>query len=552
MTPEGVSQQRFGEIALCLSGGGYRAATFALGTLDMLDELDLLNEVKLLSTVSGGTFTGLTYAAWQSEGKTFGEFYNYLGNFLKTTNCIDKALGNLYDTPSSSGLSDISFIRSAAKAYSKLLIGDKKFKQLMDAVNTQGRFKELIFNATEFRTGNSFRFRASFDPTVFIGSQIFAVPKDVAGEIYLADIVAASSCFPGAFEPIRFPDDFYWETSFGAIQAELIKDVNNPFAKPPVYKNGFNVGGECIALPLMDGGVFDNQGVTSAVTADRNHIFGLFLISDTSPRDNDILNLPKPKPSHGLVSLNTLFWLAVGLFALCLAGIGILTYLFFFSEPRNFSRIQLNLSYLVSIFPAFLLIGVLIWIYMQFRKFESVNVSGAEFSLWYYFKRLSLPDAIEMVKARINSVLAMTTNIFMKRIRQLESNNIKNTDTSRSKLVSFNLIYDLNPTKDRDELWELDPELKPTDEMKSISERAERTPTTLWMNEEEFKVLIACGRCTTCFSLLKYLWSRWQADPTSPKPNTPASPYYEIYTILKAKWLELKLNPYNSQNRERV
>ncbi len=65
----------FGDIALCLSGGGYRAATYALGTLDMLDELDLLNDVKLLSTVSGGTFTGLTYSVWQSEKKTFGAVF---------------------------------------------------------------------------------------------------------------------------------------------------------------------------------------------------------------------------------------------------------------------------------------------------------------------------------------------------------------------------------------------------------------------------------------------------------------------------------------------
>jgi len=55
----------FGYIALCLSGGGYRAATYALGTLRMLDELNLLDGVKFLSTVSGGTFMGLCFAAWQ-------------------------------------------------------------------------------------------------------------------------------------------------------------------------------------------------------------------------------------------------------------------------------------------------------------------------------------------------------------------------------------------------------------------------------------------------------------------------------------------------------
>lgn len=551
-----VPQKRFGEIALCLSGGGYRAATFALGTLRLLDELNLLDDVKLLSTVSGGTFTGLTYAVWQSENKTFGAFYEDFGNFLKTTNCIDKALRDLYTTPSPSGSPDLSLIRSAAKSYSDFLLGEKKFSQLMAIAGKDARFRELIFNATEFRVGNSFRFRASWDETVFIGNQIFAVPKTVASEIHLADIVASSSCFPGAFEPIRFPDDFYWQSSLDTIRAELVKDVNNPFANPPVYKNGFNVDGNCIALPLMDGGIFDNQGITSAVLADRNNIFDLFLITDTSPRDEDILNEPEASPRRGWISLDTLFWLAVGLFVLCLVAVGILIYLFFFGEPNNFSRLQLNLAFLVSVLPAALLIGVLIWIYTIFNKFKSVTIADAKFRLWHYFKRLALPDAIEMVKVRVNSVMAMTSNIFMKRIRQLQFNNLMDPQ-ARAKLVSFNLIYAMDPSKEPVDLYKLDPELKPTAEMVKISKAAEHMPTTLWMTAEQFETLIACGRCTTCFSLIKYLWRRWENEHKHspipvPKPDSPDSPYFEIYTILKAKWLELKANPQGSQNRERI
>src|SRR5687768_15177247 len=151
----------------------------------MLDELSLLNDVKLLSTVSGGTFTGLTYAVWQSEGKDFGAFYESFSNFLKTTNAIDKALDDLYDTPSPSGSTDLSLIRSAAKSYADCFLGERTFRQLMEIARAEGRFRELIFNATEFREGNSFRFRASSDERVFIGNQIFAVPKDVAAEIHL-------------------------------------------------------------------------------------------------------------------------------------------------------------------------------------------------------------------------------------------------------------------------------------------------------------------------------------------------------------------------------
>ena len=555
MSPDSAANKPFGDIALCLSGGGYRAATYALGTLLMLDELDLLDDVKLLSTVSGGTFTGLTYATWQSEGKTFAEFYEDFSNYLRKTNAIDKALDDLYTTPSPSGSTDLSLIRSAAKSYQDCLLGKRTFKQLMEIAGEDGRFRELIFNSTEFRQGNSFRFRASWDKTVFIGNQNFAVPHDIAGEIHLADIVAASSCFPGAFEPIRFPDDFYWQSPLADIRGQLIKDVENPLAKPPVYKNGFNSDGKCVPLPLMDGGIYDNQGIASAVLADRNNIFGLFLITDTSARDEDILNLPDASPRRGWLSLNTLFWGAVGLFIVCLVAIGIIGYSFFYKgEPNHFADWQIILGYVVSIAPAFLLIGVLAWLYDQFRRVETLDISGAKFRLWHYFKKMSLPDAIEIVKARVSSVLAMSSNVFMKRIRQLQFNNLMNPN-SRAKLVSFNLIYDLNPTKPRTWLWELDPELEPNLEMKELSAKAELVPTTLWMNEEQYEILVACGRATACFSLLKYLWQRWREEEREaqkhvppfnvPKPIDPASPHYEIYTRLKTKWLDLK-NPETS------
>jgi predicted acylesterase/phospholipase RssA len=557
MSAEPSVNQPFGEIALCLSGGGYRAATFALGTLEMLDELNLLTDVKLLSTVSGGTFTGLTYAVSQSEGKSFAEFYQNFSNFLKNTNAVDNALNDLYNTPSPSGSTDLSLIRSAAKSYSNCLLGDRTFRQLMQNARAGGRFRELIFNSTEFREGNSFRFRASSDNTVFIGNQNFAVTKDVAAEIHLADIVAASSCFPGAFEPLRFPDDFRWQSSLAEIRVKLIKDVENPVAKPPVYPNGFNAGGECVPLPLMDGGIYDNQGISNAVMADPKKTFGLFLITDTSAREDDILNAPEISPRRGWVSLAMLFWIAVVLFILCVAAVGIIGYSFFFANEANrFAQWQIIAAYLVSVLPAFLLIGVLAWIYTLFRKAESVVISGAKFRLWHYFKKMALPDAIDMVKARVGSVLAMTTNVFMKRIRQLQFNNLMNSD-SRAKLVSFNLIYSLNPTKDRTDLWTLDPDLEPTDEMKRISKRAEAVPTTLWMSENEFRILIACGRSTTCFSLLKYLWRRWEAEaadarennqPPPPRPDAPESPFYDVYTRLKTKWRELKINPNDLPN----
>lgn len=77
-TSDGSAQEAFGEIALALSGGGYRGAAFHLGVIDIPERLGILREVRVLSTVSGGTITGMAYAVSVSEHskqKTFDDFY---------------------------------------------------------------------------------------------------------------------------------------------------------------------------------------------------------------------------------------------------------------------------------------------------------------------------------------------------------------------------------------------------------------------------------------------------------------------------------------------
>ena len=50
--------------ALCLSGGGIRSATFALGVVQALAKRDLLTAFDYLSTVSGGGYLGGWLSAW--------------------------------------------------------------------------------------------------------------------------------------------------------------------------------------------------------------------------------------------------------------------------------------------------------------------------------------------------------------------------------------------------------------------------------------------------------------------------------------------------------
>ncbi len=61
---------RRGRSALCLSGGGVRSATFALGVLQGLAHLKVLDRFDYLSTVSGGGYIGGWLTTWmRREGK---------------------------------------------------------------------------------------------------------------------------------------------------------------------------------------------------------------------------------------------------------------------------------------------------------------------------------------------------------------------------------------------------------------------------------------------------------------------------------------------------
>src|SRR5271156_5301939 len=54
-------------IALCLSGGGYRAMLFHAGAIWRLNELGLLRKLNLISSVSGGSIaSGALAIAWNN------------------------------------------------------------------------------------------------------------------------------------------------------------------------------------------------------------------------------------------------------------------------------------------------------------------------------------------------------------------------------------------------------------------------------------------------------------------------------------------------------
>lgn len=520
----------FPQIALCLSGGGYRAAAFHLGNLDMLDELGLMPQVDRLSTVSGGSIIGMTYAVWRIEGKSFAAFYRDFYEFLKTNNVVEQALEDLYDLPSPSGTDDLSLIRAAAEVYQSRLFGGRRFKQLLDVVGAP--FKELIFNATEFRIGNSFRFRASADARARIGNNNFIVERAVAEQINLSDIVAASSCFPGGFEPIRFPDDFHW-TDLEAVRAALRSGFQDASGKP-------------VAVPLMDGGIYDNQGLSSMLLADNisHPEISLFIISDTSQRDDAILTLPV-KPRKGGLSLAKLRWLGWALFGLCfVSGIAVLAQFGRRCQQENLGFFDFLARhpyeslfvYFVPIVLALAVAGMIFWLYRTIRRKQNVVIAGDTFPLWSYVHRLTLPDLLDMAEARASSLMALTGSVFMKRIRQLILQGVMATPERRNR-VAFTIIYDM--LLSHPSLKRKDPDAEPSAALQSVAERAEKMATTLWFAEEDdLKNLVVCGQATVCFSILRYLLNHHFEEV-----KDPASPAGALYAKVKNAWLNLKADP---------
>jgi predicted acylesterase/phospholipase RssA len=524
MTPEETNQsgKAFKEIALSLSGGGFRAAAFHLGAMKMLDCLGLLDQVRVLSTVSGGTIVGAAWANSLSEGKNFGQFYGEFKNFLQNNNVIEKALNNLSASVSINDFAAMpSLIRAAAAVYAESrFLGDKTFGAIKFAPDgTRTQLKEIVFNATDFRTGNCFRFQHSDSPRVNSGNNKFEVKKSVNEMIRLADIVAASSCFPSGFEPLRFPSDFSWGS--GDKLDEVKKLLGENFTEE---------------IALMDGGVFDNQGIDSIerIYERKNNEIELYIISDTSQRDDSLLNSPVA-PLNGWLRL---WQLSVLLWLLMLASLVTMTTIVI-DAVQTYQAFGISLwrgifLYLIPFLLAAGAAGFLIWGRNLLTKVLKKFNAETGIDVWRHFKILTVPALIEILVSRAQSLIAMAGSVFMKRIRDLGYTRIFVNPNFEAKVLP-NIIYDLdNESKWGNEIRTAN--LTPSAELRKIAVDAEAYPTNLWfINSDVLEKLILCGEATMCFKILKYLLKYRSSELV--ETNSPEA---DLFRRASARWSELQ------------
>jgi NTE family protein len=220
-------------IALCLSGGGYRAMLFHLGALWRLNELGFLQKLQRISSVSGGSITaGVLGLRWAQLGFDAGGTAQRFA--AEVVEPIRSLAGKTIDEGSIIGgiLLPGTIAEKVADAYRKHLFGDATLQDLPD---DPPRF---VINATNVQSGALWRFMKPY-------MRDWRVGEVVRPEVPLAVAVGASSAFPPVLSPVKLelPASAYSAPAPG-------EDLHfEPYTTDVV---------------LTDGGVYDNLGLETA------------------------------------------------------------------------------------------------------------------------------------------------------------------------------------------------------------------------------------------------------------------------------------------------
>jgi predicted acylesterase/phospholipase RssA len=478
--------------------------------LGLLNDVGLLRNVAVLSTVSGGSIVGMAWIVSLLDGVGFAAFRDRFRAWMLATNVVREALARL--TSHDRGeRANPSLIRCAAAVYaSPDFLGDRRFGEVMHG---DGLPAEVIFNATEFRGGVAFRFRRSPNRDAKIGNGSFSVPREVAAQVRLADVVAASSCFPGGFEPILFPDEFGWSADFGLERARA--GLGAKF-RP--------------ALPLMDGGIYDNQGVASVLRANEHGEADTLLISDTNTRQAALYDTP-PAPGRGWFTLRMAAWSARILFAMALASVVALG-VHAWRERVADGGWQWQ-DVLVYVVPGLLCLATVMALvflrrtvrFGQERLRTQVQIAHA----WKDLRRLTLPEAFGLVELRVTSLLSLTSNVFMKRVRSLIDAQVFGDERYRQRRAMI-LLYDLDEPHTK--LYHDLPWLRPSARLVERVRSVDQMSTTLWFDSrEQLETLERVGAATATFSLLRLIVERH-----GPECGPPDSPVRPLFDRLRREW----------------
>ena len=227
-------------IALCLSGGGFRAALFHAGAIRRLNELGVLSRVRTISSVSGGSIaSGLLATVWTRLERVGDRFTNLESLFEQPLRAFCGS--NIRNGPLLWGrLNPGNWPRLLSSAFSATDLLVLQYQRLLGSVRLSALpdTPRFVFCAANLQTGVSFELSARSIGDYALG---YAEP----GPLTLAEAVAASSSFPFAFPPLVRTMD---------VDAFSGGD-------PKAVAAGFRPGPR---VALTDGGVYDNMGLEPA------------------------------------------------------------------------------------------------------------------------------------------------------------------------------------------------------------------------------------------------------------------------------------------------
>ena len=218
-------------IALCLSGGGYRAMLFHVGALWRLYDSDILKDVARISSVSGGSITaGQLGLKW--SGLSFDPALTTVDFVPEVVEPIRSIARHTIDRKAV--LKGIflpgSIENRVAKAYRKHLYNKATLQDLPDT-------PRFVINATNVQSGALWRFMKPY-------MRDYRVGEVKNPQVTLADAVAASSAFPPILSPIVL----------NLVTASFTPGSGTDLQREPYTSR----------VVLSDGGVYDNLGLETA------------------------------------------------------------------------------------------------------------------------------------------------------------------------------------------------------------------------------------------------------------------------------------------------
>jgi len=307
-------------LGLCLSGGGFRASFYHIGVLAKMAELGILKHVEVISTVSGGSIVGAAYylllkelleskpdvandnepalqdsdyiAIVEKLEKHFLKavqknlrmrtFYNPLKNikmFLPNYSRSD-TIGELYDKEIYSSLINVG---NRPIMMQDLLISPKgeaqaKFSPKKNNPSRIHKVPILVLNATSLNTGHNWCFTASWMGEI--------PPRNV----YFCDIDKKDRYRRVRYNEITSRKEKDFKLGKAVAASAGVPGLFPPLAVSDLYLDR--------RVELVDGGVFDNQGIAGVLDPNLNQRCTDFIVSDASGQSEAMNN-----PQTSLVSV---------------------------------------------------------------------------------------------------------------------------------------------------------------------------------------------------------------------------------------------------------